>query len=292
MSESLKHDTLPPIPQVETELREVAENAAGAILKCGGSIPGKVGVHVRDIDWWYRASHLRYINSYSHLSSCIYLRSLDAGNSPAKDFYFLSKLKYLESLRVGRYKVYGGKYGRGPTNESLSRHWKGVGCYEIDENPLYRRLGKKRDKPLPGFTDIEWLASLSLLKHLSIEIHNVLDFTPLSELDNLETLKLHGAKTSTLELIGQSADIKELELYNCSIEDVSKLNRFESLNTLIIERCNIGLLSKLPESLNYFRANGNCIKDLILPESLPNLSKIIFNRSEVTGKKIGLEKYI
>lgn len=292
MGQDIKLNVLPLIPEIEPELREVAECAAGSILKSGGKIPHTVGIHVREIDWWYRLSSNRYINAYSHLSTCKYLRSLDAANSPAKDFYFLKQLEYLETLRVGRYKLYDSKYGRGPTNESIRKHWEGVGCYEIKQNPLYRRIRKKRDKPLPGFTDIEWVTSLTLLKELSIEVHDVIDYTPLSKLKNLEVLKLHGVKSLNLEMISQLENLKELELYNCAVEDLSVLGQFENLKKLSITRCNIGFLAHLPESLTDFHGYKNRFNDVIITDSLPNLNTFSFLGSEIKGKEIGLDRLI
>lgn len=292
MGENQKTNKLASVPEIETGLRELAESAAGTILKCGGNIPGKIGIHVRDIDWWYREKANRYINAYYHLSACRYLRSLDAANSPAKDFYFLSYLKYLESLTVGRYKTYRNKYGRGPTNHSIRKHWKEVGCYDIKQNPLYRRLGKKRDKSLPGMTDINWILELKRLKYLSIEVHDVSELSPLSELKNLEILKLHGMKETSLSIIGQLSGLKEIELYNCAIEDLSLLEKFPKLTKIHIERSNIGSLSGLPESLKHFRVQLNRINDVVLENGLPNISDFYFLNNEITGKSIGLDAYL
>lgn len=292
MGEIQKTDELASIPEIETELRELAESAAGALLKCGGRIPGKVGIHVREIDWWYRSNTSRYINAYYHLSACRYLRSLDAANSTAKDFYFLGRLEYLESLKVGRYKTYNSRDGRGPTNQDFRKHVFGIGCYDIKHNPLYRRLGKKRDKPLPSMTNIDWISKLKLLKNLSIEVHEVSEFSPLSDLKNLEILKLHGANTSSLHIIRQLTGLKEIELYNCTIEDLSLLEKLPSLTKLHIERCDIGLLSGLPESLMYSRIQRNLINDVVLEGNLPHISEFDFLNNEVKGKIAGLDEYI
>ena len=292
MGEIQKTDELASIPEIETELRELAESAAGALLKCGGRIPGKVGIHVREIDWWYRSNTSRYINAYYHLSACRYLRSLDAANSTARDFYSLGRLEYLESLKVGRYKTYNSKNGQGPTNEDIRKHWFGIGCYDIKHNPLYRRFGKKREKPLPSMTDIDWISKLKRLKDLSIEVHGVSKLSPLSDLKNLEILKLHGANTPSLHIIRQLTRLKEIELYNCAIEDLSLLEKFPSLTKLHIERCEIGLLSSLPESLMYSRIQRNRINDVVLEGNLPNISELHFLNNEVTGKTIGLDEHI
>lgn len=289
MGQNLETEELPPVPGVDAELREIAELAAEKILKCGGWIPKKIGLHVREIN--LRKYVHRYINAFYHLSTCKYLRSLDAGNSPAKDHNSLVHLKYLQTLKVGRYMTYGSVSGGGPTKYEKRKHWDGIGTYEIDQNPLYRRFGKKRDKPLPACTNIEWLAKLKQLKKLSIEVHDVSDLTPLSELENLEILKLHGAKSTSLRMISQLPNLKELELYNCTIDDLSALVEVKNLTILKIKRCDVGLLAKLPKNLKYFDLSKSRVKDVIFPKDLPDLLRFYFGGWIITGK-LGSEEEV
>ena len=142
-----------------------------------------------------------------------------------------------------------------------------------------------------NISDLSPLASLTSLRTLYLDGNPITDFTPLYALSNLATLSIKNIKFSEAQLAelskalpdcaihGEEAqtdvlditlggytfksDVKELDLSNLSIKDISALSNCKNLSKLILKGNNISDISPLMDipGLNYLDISGNDITD-------------------------------
>ncbi|MBC2286648.1 toxin [Listeria farberi] len=110
------------------------------------------------------------------------------------------------------------------------------------------------------------LNQLKLVEQLSLRSFNEEDCTLISEMENIQSLKLQGSYTS-LEGILQLKNLELLRLIHSSkIFDISEINELEKLSSLYIEKCK--------RLLNFdFLKRNNSMEELFISE-LDSLSFI------------------
>ncbi|MFW6306715.1 MAG: leucine-rich repeat domain-containing protein [Bacillota bacterium] len=132
--------------------------------------------------------------------------------------------------------------------------------------------------------DISSLKELSNLQRLELQYNEkIYDFNPLSNLRNIEFLKLQSTGISDISILENLENLKELLLHNNTINDITSLSNLENLEILGINKINVSDLSPL-ENLNKLtelHAGGNSIKDISILGELTNLVTLELSNNQI-----------
>ena len=209
-----------------------------------------------------------------------------ASHTEVKDFYPITKLDKLESLKIN------GNYDKCDFKdfESVS-NLKELVIYGNDIENMDKLVNNKNlevlilsrvsndidMKIISKFTNLkqlelnsnaisnfEEIAKLSNLRVLSVYNENLDDLSPIKELVNLEKLKIQTKKVSDISSLRALTKLKELNLSDNNIDDISYLSNLTQLTTLIISNNNISNIDAVSKLVNLevLHAYNNKIKDI------------------------------
>lgn len=252
------------------------------------------------------------IKDVSVLRQLTKLESLSFTGGLDYDYAFLSNMKQLKHLDIGRYQVtsnYFGSQGRDFTGikdltnlETLSLYGNGIQSLEGIEslknlktlNLQYNMITEEHLNHLSALTklealnlannqikdSIEPLSSVSGLKYLDLSYNSKFDdFAPLNQLESLETLIVKGSSIEEMNAISNLSALKHLDLSDNRIEslDLSGLTGLQFLN---LSNNRIENLPKLPDGtkLQVLLLSNNRIEDIsqFATTSIPSLVYVNF----------------
>lgn len=247
---------LPPIPPVDPDVQEKAEEKAAALLRAGKTVPPDIGQYVRKVGD-YSASivlvnfeqlkHCPYLahayldkstaTNFTTLSSHLYLKRLDLHETQLTDLTFLSRLTQLERLYLDNTPVSDLTPLRDLTqlrtlsldNTSVSDVTPLQGLTQLDKLFLNNT----------SVSDVMPLRGLTQLQALFLNNTSVKNVTPLSGPTRLKMLYLDNTSTSDVTPLQGLSQLQDLSLDNTPVSDVTPLRGLMQLQRLWLENTSV-----------------------------------------------------
>lgn len=162
-----------------------------------------------------------------------------------------------------------------------------VRCIEpVTKLPNLERL---RLLALANLIDISPIARVPGLKSLTFsesvnDVENIIDYIPLFNLTNLETLHLSNVNIQNYSFLTDFHNLREMSLFLVEIEDIGFISKLQNLERLSLTNNSIVDISPISNLANlaYLNLSNNLIYNIEPLADLVNLSELDISRNNIT----------
>jgi hypothetical protein len=198
-------------------------------------------------------------NNFSYIGNFSKLKELNLTNTNINDISFIENCKLIEILDLTRTNI---------SNISSLKFCINLKSLILNScNQIY---------------DISTLYNCIYLTNLNISFTNVIDFTPISNLKELESINLSGLSVNNLNFL-YPYNIKNINVSFTGINNLEKISKFNMLTSLNISYTKVNDISNLSncDNLEYLNIENTNITNLEKLIYCKKLKQVIFNNPNV-----------
>ena len=258
-SESNPTVPLPPIPDVDPDVQEQAEEKALEFLKAGKAVPPDIGKNLRRLGTWYGDT---YISDITWLKDCPYLQKLRLDKSTATHFEDLKKFKFLTLLDVMNTQFSDLTL---LTEMTELQYLNCIGTQVNDLTPL-SEMTELQYLHCSGtqVNDLTPLSEMTKLQYLHCDSTQVNDLTPLSKMTKLYSLICRNTQVNDLTPLSKMTELQSLDCSFTQVNDLtplSKMTEFKFLNCIDTQVSDLTPLSEMTK-LQILYCDSTQVNDL------------------------------